>query len=74
MGRFAKYQKCLWDLMEKPDTSVAAKVLVFKISRSRFYQQAVSFISFIFVVVSTVGMTLNTMPSMRHRLPSLSRF
>ena len=46
----------------------------FKISRSRFYQQAVSFISFIFVVVSTVGMTLNTMPSMRHRLPSLSRF
>ena len=29
--------------------------------------QAVSFISFIFVVVSTVGMTLNTMPSMRHR-------
>ena len=26
MGRFAKYQKCLWDLMEKPDTSIAAKV------------------------------------------------
>jgi len=54
-GRFAKYQKGLWDLMEKPDTSVAAK--------------AVSFISFIFVVVSTVGMTLNTMPSMRHSNP-----
>ena len=30
VGRFAKYQRCLWDLMEKPDTSVAAKVLVLK--------------------------------------------
>ena len=38
-GKFSKYQACLWDLMEKPDTSLAAK--------------AVSFISFIFVVVST---------------------
>ncbi len=26
-GRFAKYQKCLWDLMEKPHTSTAAKVI-----------------------------------------------
>ena len=51
-GKFAKYQKCLWDLMEKPDTSMAAK--------------AVSFISFIFVVVSTIGMTLNTMPAVQH--------
>ena len=25
-GRFARYQKCIWDLMEKPDTSIAAKV------------------------------------------------
>lgn len=50
-GKFAMYQKCLWDLMEKPDTSLAAK--------------AVSFISFIFVVVSTVGMILNTLPSVQ---------
>ncbi len=28
-GRFAKYQKCLWDLMEKPHTSTAAKVPYF---------------------------------------------
>ena len=77
--------------MEKPDTSVAAKVqqncnanlvkLFFTLSLSspcdinmfygHTYPQAVSFISFIFVVVSTVGMTLNTMPSMRHRFAIL---
>ena len=51
-GVFAPYQKCLWDLMEKPDTSKTAK--------------AVSFISFIFVLVSTIGMTLNTMPSVQY--------
>ena len=50
-GKFSKYQKCLWELMEKPDTSVSAKV--------------VSFLSFIFVLVSTIGMTLNTMPSVQ---------
>ncbi|XP_023325380.1 potassium voltage-gated channel protein Shab [Eurytemora carolleeae] len=52
-GKFAVYQKCLWDLMEKPDTSLAAK--------------AVSFISFIFVVVSTVGMILNTLPAVQSK-------
>ena len=51
-GKFWKYQKCLWELMEKPDTSASAK--------------AVSFLSFIFVLVSTIGMTLNTMPSVQH--------
>ena len=25
-GKFAKYQKCLWDIIEKPHTSTAAKV------------------------------------------------
>ena len=25
-GKFAKYQRCLWDLIEKPHTSTAAKV------------------------------------------------
>ncbi len=50
-GRFAKYQKCLWDLIEKPHTSTAAKVI--------------SVISITFVVVSTIGMTLNTIPSVQ---------
>ena len=52
-GKFVKYQICLWDLIEKPHTSMAAKVI--------------SVISITFVVVSTVGMTLNTMPSIQHR-------
>ena len=28
-GKFAKYQKLMWDLIEKPDTSLAAKWLKF---------------------------------------------
>ena len=52
-GKFVKYQICLWDLIEKPHTSMAAKVI--------------SVISIAFVVVSTVGMTLNTMPAIQHR-------
>lgn len=51
-GRFARHQKFLWDLIEKPDTSVAAKWM--------------SSISMLFVVVSTVGMTLNTMQAFQH--------
>ena len=51
-GKFVKYQRCLWDLIEKPHTSFAAKVI--------------SVISIAFVVVSTVGMTLNTMPAIQH--------
>ena len=51
-GRFARHQKFLWDLIEKPDTSVAAKWM--------------SSISMMFVVVSTVGMTLNTMQVFQH--------
>ena len=29
-GKFAKYQRCLWDLIEKPHTSTAAKVLLLR--------------------------------------------
>ena len=51
-GRFVPYQKFLWDLMEKPDTSMAAK--------------AMSSISMLFVVISTFGMVLNTMHAFQH--------
>lgn len=30
-GKFAKYQRCLWDLIEKPHTSTAAKVRILRI-------------------------------------------
>ena len=51
-GKFVPYQKFLWDLLEKPDTSGAAK--------------AMSSISMLFVVISTFGMILNTMPAFQH--------
>ena len=35
-GKFAKYQKCLWDLIEKPHTSTAAKVKLLLIVSNQF--------------------------------------
>ena len=48
-SRCGGYMRFLWDLMEKSETSFAARV--------------VSFISISFIIVSTIGMTLNTIPS-----------
>ena len=45
-GYFAQYQRALWDLFEKPQSSVPAKLL--------------SLLSIGLVLVSTVGMCLNT--------------
>merc|ERR1711953_1001609 len=50
-GKFAKYQKMIWDLMEKSETSTAAQV--------------VSVISMSFVAVSIVGMVISTMPQLK---------
>ena len=46
-----RYQKCIWDLMEHPESSSTANI--------------VSFISMMFVIVSTIGMALNTMPGLK---------
>ena len=47
----SRYQKCIWDLMEHPESSSTANI--------------VSFISMMFVIVSTIGMALNTMPGLK---------
>ena len=46
-----RVQKCIWDLMEHPESSSTANI--------------VSFISMMFVIVSTIGMALNTMPGLK---------
>ena len=48
VGYFAQYQKHLWDLFEKPQSSLAAKI--------------VSIVSVSLVLISTTGMCFNTFP------------
>ena len=51
LSLMSRYQKCVWDLVEHPESSCAANL--------------VSFISMMFVIVSTIGMCLNTMPGLK---------
>ena len=61
-GYFAKYQAALWDLFEKPQSSLAAKV--------------VSIVSVSSVLISTVGMCFNTFEWMqiKGKTPGHSNF
>jgi len=50
-NKYQRYQKFVWDLLEKPQTSLAARV--------------VAFVSITFIILSTVSLTLNTIPSIQ---------
>lgn len=50
-SKLQRYQKFVWDLLEKPQTSLAARV--------------VAFVSITFIILSTVSLTLNTIPSIQ---------
>ncbi|CAH1112446.1 unnamed protein product [Psylliodes chrysocephalus] len=47
----SQYQKWLWDMLEKPTTSIAARVI--------------AIVSILFIILSTIALTLNTIPSMQ---------
>ena len=72
-GRLAKYQKMMWDLIEKPDTSIAAKsdfirtIYIYMIINHHIFRY-ISILSTSFVAVSIVGMTISTMPALQYEV------
>ena len=72
-GRLGKLQKILWDLFEKPHTSLGARVTMTKRSTliRRYLTlpcfQIVAIISITFIIISTIVLTLNTLPYFSQR-------
>ncbi|CAH8491145.1 unnamed protein product [Dicrocoelium dendriticum] len=56
VGRCANIQRRVWDLLEKPQTSMAARVF--------------AVISIIFIVLSILGLNLSTLPELRGNITS----
>ena len=58
VGKCARYQKSIWDLMEKPESSKAAKI--------------VSIISMTFVFISIIGMVISTLPALQYTVANVN--
>ncbi|XP_076082055.1 potassium voltage-gated channel protein Shab-like isoform X6 [Mytilus galloprovincialis] len=64
-GKCSAWRSKIWDLLEKPTTSMAARTLSEKIWAK--LSQVVAIVSILFIVLSTIALTLNTMPQMQNK-------